>query len=523
MRAVRVTTGLTCGALLVGCLVGCQVGESRDKVGNRTRILRLATIDAVNETGIAHGPQEFVEALEDVSGGRLRVEVDRTTFGGGGADAESRLVAAIASGDVDGGLPATRAFAAAGVSGLESVEAPLVLTSYDAVRELVDSPTATTLLERLDGSGVTGLALAVGSLRRPFGASPLLGPEDWEGARFRSYNSRVQDAAIAAWGGTPVHVGFEWTRQVAEGRLEGIEFDVAQYYANGATVEVGDLTGNVVLWPKVFVLSLGEALYDDLTPQERSWVDEAADRARRASVTGPYDEARIVELLCRDGMEVHLASPRQVSDLREAITPVLDDLADDPVLAELRAIARRHPEVDSFDPATCVPAPIIEQAVIDTVPAGDSGIPDGIYRTRLTPEHLAGTGIGPRVDGWAGTWTMTIRDGTYSIDCTPLSGASGNDCNFASRLPDGFDFNPREVGRVTGRGDTAWFVHDPALEAAQTDCTWPERASDPEPCYPRVVSEVTWRYGDGALVIFDLRTNLEPSIDLIAAPWTRIG
>lgn len=516
MRAACVVV-LACAA----SLVACSAGGPQDKVGNTTRVLRLATIDDINDTGMAHGPEAFVEALEEASGGRFRVEVDRNEFGDGNAGDESRLVEAIARGEVDGGWPTTRAFAAAGVGGLEVVEAPLVLTSYDAVRALVVSEVATTLLGRLDGSGVTGLALAVGPLRRPFGVEPILGPEDWAGARFRSYNSPVQDAAIEAWGGTPVHAGFEWTRHVAQGRLAGVEFDVAQYYVNGQTNEAGHLTGNVVLWPKVYVLSLSEELYDDLTTQERAWVDDAAARASRASVEGSYDEDRLVELLCRDGMEVHLASRQQVARLREAVAPVLADLAVDPVLAELQVMGDQH-ETDTLEPESCVQAPVIEHAQFERVPTDEVGIPDGVYRSRLTTGMLAATGIGPRVDGWSGSWTLTIRDGTYAIDCTPLSGVMSNDCNFASRLPDGFDFNPREVGRVTGRGDTAWFVHDPEREEALTDCTWPERPSDREPCYPSVVSEVTWQYDDGTLVLSDLRTNLEPSIDLIAGPWTRI-
>jgi len=503
-------------------LTACAFGQTQDKVGNRTRLIQLATIDAVNDTGLAVGPERFVSALEEVSDGRLRVEVDTDTFGDGRADAESRLVSAIASGDVAGGWPSTRAFAAAGIQGLEVVEAPMVLTGYDAVKALVESPTAERLVGRLDGSGVVGLRLAVGPLRRPFGVRPLLGPADWESARFRSYNSPVQDAAIRSLGGVPVHVGYEWIREVAGGRLDGLEFDVAQYQVNGQTVEAGHLTGNVVLWPKVFVLSISENLYDDLDDEERAWVEEAAARAADVSVRMEYDEEEIVRLLCRDGFQVHSASREEIEGLRRLVAPVLADLDADPLLDEILGIAADHPEVDGFDPAGCVPEPVIEQREFDTVPGGQSRIPDGVYRVTLTPELLEATGIGPRIDGWTGTWTMTIDDGRYSVDCAPLRMATGNHCNFAARLPDGHDYNPREVGRLTGRGSTAWFVPDPEQEERYTDCTWPEKPTDPEPCYPSVVSEVTWRYDDGTLSFSDLRTNLEPSISLIAAPWARI-
>src|SRR4051812_14702618 len=155
----RRTVGSAGGAVVLAVvLAGCGAGVP-DRAGGDTVVLHLATIDGeVNGNGQLTGPETFVEALSDVSGGRLRVEV-ADTYGDGAADSESRLVKAIAAGDLDGGWPATRAFAAAGISGLEAVEAPLTLTSSAAVDDLVTGPAAADALQVLDGSGVTGLAL----------------------------------------------------------------------------------------------------------------------------------------------------------------------------------------------------------------------------------------------------------------------------------------------------------------------------------------------------------------------------
>jgi TRAP-type C4-dicarboxylate transport system substrate-binding protein len=190
---------------------------------------RPSLIDHVNGNGQSFGPQAFVDGLQSVSGGKLRVEMVEE-YGDGDANAESDLVKAIASGDIDGGWPATRAFSAADIKGLEVVEAPMTITSYATEKALVTSPVATTLLGSLDGSGVVGLGLTVGPLRRPFAAkAPLLGPRDWKGITFRSYNSPVQAAAIKALGAIPVNRGLDWIDAVRDGSLRGAEFDVAQY------------------------------------------------------------------------------------------------------------------------------------------------------------------------------------------------------------------------------------------------------------------------------------------------------
>src|SRR5687768_2432826 len=106
--------------VLVLLLTGCAQAEGVDKSGGETVVLRLATIDKVNPNGQYFGSEAFVEALEQVSAGRLKVEMV-TGYGEGAPDAESKLVEAIASGEVDGGAPSTRAFAGAGISGLQAI------------------------------------------------------------------------------------------------------------------------------------------------------------------------------------------------------------------------------------------------------------------------------------------------------------------------------------------------------------------------------------------------------------------
>jgi TRAP-type C4-dicarboxylate transport system substrate-binding protein len=148
------------------------------------------------------------------------------------------------------------------------VEAPLTIASYAAQKALVSGPVAGKLLARLDGSGVVGLGLAVGPLRRPFAAKkPLLGPEDWKGVSFRVFNSPVQADAVRALGATPADVSFLFIDQIKDGTLRGAEFDIAGYEQIGHGTAAGNITANVVLWPKVFVLALSQKRFDSLTPQ----------------------------------------------------------------------------------------------------------------------------------------------------------------------------------------------------------------------------------------------------------------
>src|SRR5690348_6562078 len=119
--------GYVIGTAAAMVLAGCGPAGSVDKAGSQTVVLEFSSIDAVNDSGQSYGPQAFINAVEQLSGGKIRVRVLTDDYGDGDATAETNLVKAIASGDLDGGWPATRAFARAGIPGLQSVEAPMTI------------------------------------------------------------------------------------------------------------------------------------------------------------------------------------------------------------------------------------------------------------------------------------------------------------------------------------------------------------------------------------------------------------
>jgi TRAP-type C4-dicarboxylate transport system substrate-binding protein len=509
---------LAVGAVAVLAVTACQPAGGGDKTGSEAVVLRLASIDDVNGTGQAYGPEAFVEALGEVSGGELQVEVV-TNYGEGDASAESDLVKAIASGDLDGGWPSTRAFARADIGGLEAVEAPMTLTSYAAERALVTAPVADDLLGTLTGSGVLGLGLAVGPLRRPFAAdTPLLEPADWAGIHFRSYNSPVQSEAIASLGAEPVDVGFaDWVAQVNAGELRGAELDIAQYFQNGLGTEAGNVTSNVVLWPKMFVLSMSENRFHELTEEQQGWVREAAGIAVQASFDGDYDEDTAAARLCERGVTFHEADSRQLEDMRSALRPVLDQIAADPesgpMLSPIQDIAAAHPVTDVPDVRDgCRPG----GGVLGDVPSTTAALPDGVYRVEVSAEEVAGAGLGNGA-GWSGTWTLTVEDATFQLGCRPLD-APGRDCGTAVLE------RPVEAGHLRGSGQTVYFVDDAKLLSRLTGCRLPAtRDPEPEQCFSGPPYRMTWELSGDTLRFSDYVADNWRNEQYLLEPLQKIG
>ncbi|MFD8303047.1 TRAP transporter substrate-binding protein [Streptomyces sp. NPDC059690] len=506
--------------LTVSLLAACQTSSGTDKAGGDTTVLKLATIDGEVHSSIhSYGPQTFVDQLARLSGGRLKARVT-TDYGNKAAQAESRLVQAIAAGKVDGGWPATRAFANAGITGLETVEAPMTITSVAAEKAFVTGPVAKEYLARLKGTGIVGLGLAAGGLRRPFAAkAPLLSPADFKGIRFRDYNSPVQAEALRALGATPVDLGYDFGDQIKSGALRGSEFDIAQYRNNGLTTEAGNITENVVLWPKVYALSLSRKRYDSLTSQQRTWVRRAAAAAVRASATGSHDETSAARVLCWKGARFARADARQLAALRTALRPVLDRLAADPVdarlLHRLQTLARKHPGPEPLDlPAKCHKGTAVRQAG-DAMTSATGTIPDGVYRARITHADVAAAGGDVNGTHPAGVWTLTVRSGTYEVRCRPVA-EPGDDCGAgAPRRP------LVEAGDMHGTGDVVTFVPNARRLSKLTGCTLPP-SSQRDHCGSDDPYRLKWAVHDDKLVLGAVG-DLGTTQSWVIKPYEKIG
>jgi TRAP-type C4-dicarboxylate transport system substrate-binding protein len=514
----RIGNSVVIAMAIVALVAACQATGIADKTGGDAAVLRLVTFEGhVDNNGQNYGLRAFVNGLRTVSRGRLKVELV-TGYGGNAPDAESRVVGAIASGQMDGGWPSTRAFADAGITALEVVEAPMTITTYAAEKALVSGPVAGKLLGRLDGTGVVGLGLTVGPLRRPFAAkAPLLGPGDWEGARFRVFNSPVQADAVRALGATPVNASFSFIDELRAGSLQGAEFDITQYEHNGFSTEAGHVTANVVLWPKVFVLALSKKRFDALTTQQQAWVREAARRAVTASADASYSQDAAVRTLCARGVQFADATPDQINGLRAKLRPVLERLAAKPadaqLLRDIQTIASQNPGPEKVDvPASCQAA--AGGGSLGPIPTTVSAIPNGVYRRELTQHDIDAAG-GDDGTHPAGIWTITVRHGTYEVRCRPVPGLGPSEVcggTVANR--------PLEVGDLRGTRNIVYFVPDAQRLSRLTGCTLPVGLQDPA-CGPDDPHRFGWVLS-GDTLVFSSVPGPPVSMEMIG-PWRKIA
>jgi TRAP-type C4-dicarboxylate transport system substrate-binding protein len=92
---------------------------------------------------------------------------------------DQRVAQMVSDGDLDMGMIPARAWDTEGVTTLQALQAPFLITSDESLDEIVQSDLQKRLLAGLDAADVVGLALVPEGLRHPAGFDgPLLSVKD---------------------------------------------------------------------------------------------------------------------------------------------------------------------------------------------------------------------------------------------------------------------------------------------------------------------------------------------------------
>jgi TRAP-type transport system periplasmic protein len=365
----------------------------------------------------------FVQRVETLSGGNLKVQVESRWRGG---EDEPRVIQDVAAGRADLGWSGTRAFDLVGVAAFRPLHAPFLVGSYAAETAVVsDAALMRDLLSALEPLGLSGLAVAADEIRFPAATThPLRSPADFAGLRFATVASDVQSEGLRTLGARPTT---ELTEQaLTSGQLDAIEtmwwtYDVKSYYTAAPFV-----TANAGLWPRTLALFANTKALDGLSEQERSWVEQAAEEAAAWSVEHAADaEREPMAHACQSGARVVTATTEQLAALRQAAEPVYTSIRKDPeqgpILEKVEALASNAPPDPPMSvPEGCAYQPGDEKAVPAPVqalsgPGDPGGLPEGIYRLEHTPAELTEHGeTEESVRNNAGVITWTLRGGRWS-------------------------------------------------------------------------------------------------------------
>jgi TRAP-type C4-dicarboxylate transport system substrate-binding protein len=377
--------------------------------------LRFAVSDAQGRP--SQGAVEaFVAEVAKRSGGSVTIEPVYEAGNDTPEGFEQGVAGLVERGDADLGLAASRAWDLAGVTSLQALQAPFLITNDALAASVASGPIAADLLAGMADAGVTGLALWPEDLRHPFSFvpdKPLVAPADFAGATILVQPSALSRALVTALGATVFADDMDRGEAVDKGLLQGAESGLLQGQSLPGTPTA---TGDVVFYPKFQVLVANSATLGRLSADQRAAIADAAVATRDGAIAGHSSEADAAAAWCAAGGRVVLAGPQGIAAFEAAARPVFDRIAADPVTAAAIAAIRQlattvEPSAGAVACGPAVPEPSSTPRAMGspaTLP------PDGTWRVALTKEEMIAAGARQENSGDAVfTWTFEGGHGHY--------------------------------------------------------------------------------------------------------------
>jgi TRAP-type C4-dicarboxylate transport system substrate-binding protein len=414
-----------------------------DKAGGSADPVVLTMANTADSFRFSPAVQYFVDGVEELSGGSLRVEPHHE-WGDFADDAEQQVVRAVAAGDADLTAVSTQVLDTLGVNSFRALSAPMLIDSYPLQAAVIASDIPGTMFDGLDEAGVAGIAMLADGLRKPIAVErPLLSPSDFEGITFQAYRSTTYADAIHALGANQSEaIGPHREAGLTAGEIDGFEASLHHYDALELEYLAPYVTANLNLWAKPVVVIANPDALDGLSDDQRDWLMQAGAAAAERSTDLVDGDADLVAELCAAGARFADASDADLDAFRQAFGPVFATLEQDSHTKQFIAQIEELKQATDPGPALEVPprctGPAHSGDTAADAPAapGDASVDtataalNGTYRWTITKEDaLADAAAGEEITEQIATmpWitTVTLDDGIWTMpnecdtdDCT---------------------------------------------------------------------------------------------------------
>ncbi len=418
MRPRIVLSSVLAAAALSLSGVACSADSDKSGGDAPTTTLKLATMEG-RGAPYADSVEEFARQVEQLSDGSLRLQIiwngAEEFLGEFGPRAEQDVAGLVQSGKLAAALIPARGWDELGVTSLQALQAPFLVSTEELVEQIVQGEPAEEMLAGLDKAGVVGLALLPEGLRHPVGfARPLLTLEDFAGAKIRAPLSNASYRLLEALAAKPVDICCrDFLPAVAGGEIDGADSD----FAWGRDLpRPGTFTANVTFYPKVNAIVVNDDTFGDLSEEHREVLREAAAKTlSHALRNAPVRTAPAPSLLRKRRQDrIRIRSRRcgtragGRAGLRGAGGGPADQGAHRTVQADEGGL-RRRPR-----PAAGGMRGDEQRNPLTTTGPAPSEFPEGVYRVERSAEYLIEKGMPPQTaHELAGLVTLTFENNRW--------------------------------------------------------------------------------------------------------------
>ncbi|GCL74017.1 MULTISPECIES: TRAP transporter substrate-binding protein [Paenibacillus] len=300
-------------------------GQAGGAPAKQTRTLK-AGIGLNEDHPQGQGLKKFAELVEQKSGGSMKVQ---TYFAAQLGD-DLKMTNALKSGTQEITIPSTSPLTSM-VKEFGVFDYPFVFNNEQEADAVLDGPVGKKLLDMLPQQGLIGLTYWENGFRNLTNSKrPVAAPEDFQGLKIRTLQSKVHIEAFSALGANPTPMPFSEVFSALEGKtVDGQENPLPTIESNKfyEVQKYLSLT-NHVYTPFVFLVS--KKFWDGLTPDEQKILQEASIEAGKFQREKNREQNKqSLENLKSKGIEVNEVKPEDREKMQEIVKPVLDKFSKD--------------------------------------------------------------------------------------------------------------------------------------------------------------------------------------------------
>jgi C4-dicarboxylate-binding protein DctP len=181
-----------------------------------------------NDTPKGKGALKFKELAEKYTNGRVKVEV----YPNSQLYKDKEEMEALQLGAVQMLAPSLAKFGPLGVKEFEVFDLPYILPDKNVLSRVVNGPVGRQLFDKLEVTGIHGLAYWDNGFKVMSANVPLRKPEDYLGLKLRIQSSKVLEAQMKALGAVPQVLAFSEVYQAMQtGVVDGNENTPSNIYS----------------------------------------------------------------------------------------------------------------------------------------------------------------------------------------------------------------------------------------------------------------------------------------------------
>ena len=266
----------------------------------------------------------------------------------------------------------------------DALMAPFLVDSYALQRAVLESDLEQAMLAGLDGTGLVGLGILPGPLRRvAMAEGGFRAAGDLRGKLVGIQESEIATMTFEALGAT--------TKSLPSGAVLGSEDAVEQQLeslaGNRYYEGLPHVTVDLALWPRPVILFANEARFDNLSSEQQSALRGVTKQILRSTTEAVESEdASALATLCSDGADIVVAGDDAISAMLTAVRPVYDELKKDAATASMiERIEEIKAGIPTSTSTTTCPSPSPSPA-----PQTAGGFPEGTYEARTLVRRARG-------------------------------------------------------------------------------------------------------------------------------------